>query len=97
MPIKTFGDSATEAFFISGQIRKGTKWAAVKKIAGRKLDILNYAARLGDLRSPPGNNLEQLSGDLIGNYSIRINDQWRIVFRWTANGSEDVRIIDYHK
>ncbi|HEC62308.1 MAG TPA: plasmid maintenance system killer [bacterium] len=62
----------------------------------RKLDMLNYAARLSDLRSPPGNSLESLGSDLTGFQSIRINDQWGIVFCWTDAGPSDVRITDYH-
>jgi proteic killer suppression protein len=57
---------------------------------------LDNAGVLGDLAAPPGNRLEALMGDLAGKYSIRINDQWRIVFRWTRAGPEDVEIIDYH-
>lgn len=58
--------------------------------------MLNAAEALGDLRSPPGNQLEPLRGDLAGLHSIRVNQQWRIVFRWTAQGPEDVRLLDYH-
>jgi len=58
--------------------------------------MVNNAGVLNDLRSPPGNRLEALVGDLKGKHSIRINDQWRIVFRWTANGPEEVEIVDYH-
>jgi toxin HigB-1 len=65
-------------------------------VARRRLVQLNRAARLDDLRAPPGNRLEPLRGDLAGRYSIRINDQWRIVFRWTTEGPCDVEIIDYH-
>ena len=65
-------------------------------IAPRKLDMLNAAATLDDLRAPPGNRLEALKGDLAGFHSIRINGQWRIVFRWTNVGPVDVQIIDYH-
>ena len=64
--------------------------------AERKLDMLNAAAGLMDLRSPPGNRLEAMSGDLAGHYSIRVNDQWRIVFRWETGGPADVRLTDYH-
>lgn len=64
--------------------------------ARRKLVIVNNATRLSDLLSPPGNRLEALKGGLAGRHSIRINDQWRIVFRWTGNGPEDVEIVDYH-
>ena len=65
-------------------------------VARRKLDQLNAATRLDDLRIPPGNRLEVLSGNLKGLHSIRINDQWRIMFRWTPTGPEEVRIEDYH-
>ena len=65
--------------------------------ARRKLDMINAAEEVKDLREPPGNRLEQLKGNLEGFYSIRINEQWRIIFRWTNNGAEVVEIIDYHK
>lgn len=65
-------------------------------IARRKLDQLNQAHELRDLRIPPGNRLEALKGRLKGRHSIRINDQYRICFRWTAEGPERVRIVDYH-
>jgi toxin HigB-1 len=58
--------------------------------------MLDAAETLADLRSPPGNRLERLVGDRAGQYSIRVNDQWRICFRWTASGPEDVEIVDYH-
>jgi len=64
--------------------------------AVRKLTILEYATSLDDLRSPPGNRLESLSGDRKGQFSIRINDQFRICFRWIDDGAEDVEITDYH-
>ena len=64
-------------------------------VAARKLDMLDYAEALGDLASPPGNRLEALKGDLAGFHSIRVNDRWRVVFRWTT-GPEDVDIRDYH-
>jgi proteic killer suppression protein len=66
------------------------------KVARRKLIMVDAAAFLETLNSPPGNRLEALKGDLAGKHSIRINDQWRIVFRWTDAGPEDVEIIDYH-
>jgi proteic killer suppression protein len=65
-------------------------------VARRKLDQLNAAIRLEDLRIPPGNRLEALSGNLKGSHSIRINDQWRVIFKWTLTGPEVVRIEDYH-
>jgi proteic killer suppression protein len=64
--------------------------------AERRLRAIDNAAQLNDLRSPPGNRLEALKGDRTGQHSIRINDQWRICFRWTAAGAEDVEIVDYH-
>ena len=66
------------------------------RVARRKLDLLNQAAALADLRAPPNNRLEKLKGDREGQYSIRINDQWRVCFRWTESGAEDVEIVDYH-
>jgi len=62
----------------------------------RKLDMLQYAHVLDDLRSPPGNRLELLKGNLTGFYSIRVNDQWRIIFEWSHRGPEKVKIVDYH-
>jgi toxin HigB-1 len=70
--------------------------ANLAKIARRKLIMVDSADFLEALKSPPGNRLEALKGDLAGKHSIRINDQWRIVFRWTDAGPEDVEIIDYH-
>ena len=66
-------------------------------MALRKLDVLNAAVVIDDLRVPPGNRLERLTGDLLGKHSIRINDQWRIIFRWKEGGAEEVEIIDYHR
>lgn len=68
----------------------------ILKVAIRKLASLEAAHVLEDLRAPPGNRLEQLSGNRAGQHSIRINDQWRICFKWTANGPADVEIVDYH-
>ncbi len=69
--------------------------AALRTIAQRKLQYLNAAARLSDLRVPPGNRLEALKGSLAGYHSIRVNDQWRLVFRW-RDGAHEVGIVDYH-
>jgi proteic killer suppression protein len=66
------------------------------RAAYRKLMQVHGAARLEDLRSPPGNRLEALRGDRDGQYSIRVNDQWRVCFRWNAGGARDVEIVDYH-
>ena len=96
MAIRSFADKATEDFFLTGRKTKKSGWAGIEAITRRKLDMLYYAAELRDLRSPPGNRLEPLKGDLKGYHSIRINDRWRIVFRWTVSGAEEVRIVDYH-
>jgi proteic killer suppression protein len=95
--IVSFGDRATEALFhgeAGTAVRKLPK--DIHRVAQRKLDLLNAATALLDLRAPPGNRLELLRGSLKGRHSIRINDQWRIVFRWTPSGPEEVRITDYH-
>jgi len=94
--IQSFADAATKRFFISGRIAHGLGWASVRKGVKRKLDMLHYAFKLSDLRSPPGNRLEALKGKLQGCHSIRVNDQWRIVFEWTEQGPSRVRVTDYH-
>ena len=96
MAILSFSDANIERFFRTGQLGKRVGWANISRIARRKLDMIHYAARLDDLKVPPGNRFESLSGDLKGFHSIRINERWRIVFRWTDAGPCDVRIIDYH-
>ena len=95
MPIRSFKDDEVEDFFIKGQKPRKKGWDSALGVVKRKLDMLDYAKELNDLRSPPANRLEALKGDLTGFYSIRINDQWRIVFGWD-NGPFAVRIIDYH-
>lgn len=72
------------------------RFIAIEAVAMRKLAMLNQAGRLGDLMVPPGNRLEALRGGRQGQHSIRINDQYRICFRWTDAGPEDVEIVDYH-
>jgi toxin HigB-1 len=96
MAIQSFSDHATEVFFKTGSVPKGCGWANVKNVAARKLDMIEYANVLSDLKSPPGNRLELLTGNLAGLHSIRINDQWRFVFRWGPAGPQEVRICDYH-
>lgn len=96
MAIQSFSKPALARFFAEGVVPKGVGWGAMARIAARKLDMLDYAERPGDLASPPGNRLEALKGRLQGFFSIRINDQWRIVFRWTGSGPADVDIVDYH-
>jgi proteic killer suppression protein len=95
--IASFGDQATEALFHGHKPEKTRRFPPdILKVAIRKLDMLNAARDLQDLRSPPGNRLELLKGYLRGFYSIRINDQWRVLFQWENGDARDVRIIDYH-
>jgi proteic killer suppression protein len=91
--IRSFRDKATQAVF---EGRPATRFRSIAGVAARKLDMLDAAASLGDLRSPPGNRLEALKGDRAGQHSIRINDRWRICFVW-KDGAEDVEIVDYHR
>jgi len=92
--IRTFRDKTTEAVF-QGETPKGFP-ADLVKVARRKLRYLHAAAALGDLRSPPANRLEALAGDRKGQYSIRINDQFRVCFVWTIEGPVEGEIVDYH-
>lgn len=96
MAIQSFADGDVELFFKTGRVGKRVSWRDVKKIVLRKLDMLHCAALLLDLRSPPGNGLETLKGNLAGFYSVRVNDQWRIIFRWGEKGPEEIRVADYH-
>ena len=97
MAIQSFSDMDAEVFFVRRTIGKRVGWAQIQGIVRRKLDMMHYSDNLSDLRSPPGNRLEALKHDLEGYHSIRINDQWRIVFRWTDAGPTEVAIVDYHK
>jgi proteic killer suppression protein len=92
--ITGFADRRTKELF--GRDRVKGLSVEVQRVALRKLLILDAAARIEDLRVPPGNRLESLRGNLRGFHSIRVNDQWRIVFRWSEGNASDVRIIDYH-
>jgi len=94
--IKSFKGEYAEAIHAERRVPKGFP-ADIAKAARRKLVQVNNAERLSDLMAPPGNRLEALKGDLAGKHSIRINDQWRIIFRWTMAGPEEVEIIDYHR
>ena len=96
MAIRSFRSKSTELFFKQGQIPKRAGWQAQARVAARKLDLIHYADRLDDLASPPGNRLEALHGKLAGFHSIRVNDQWRVVFIWNDRGATDVDIVDYH-
>jgi proteic killer suppression protein len=92
--IVTFGDSETEKIWRGD--RSSRLPGDIQATALRKLRLVNAAKRIDDLRVPPGNRLERLKGDRAGHWSIRINEQWRIVFRWTEGGAEHVSITDYH-
>jgi len=93
--IRGFRGKFAEAILRQREVPKGFSFA-MAKIARRKLVQLNNAGALRDMALPPGNHLEALKGDLAGKHSIRINDQWRIVFRWTPAGPDEVEIVDYH-
>jgi len=95
--IVSFGDSATAALYHAygtGAVRRFP--LDVVRRARRKLDMVDAARRLDDLAKPPGNRLEALRGDRVGFHSIRVNDQWRITFRWTLHGPALVSLVDYH-
>jgi proteic killer suppression protein len=92
--ILSFGDKETELIW-SG-IRVKNLPLEIQNIGRRKLRMLNNSVTIADLRIPPSNRLEKLSGNLDGFYSIRINSQWRIIFKWIEGQSEQVKIIDYH-
>lgn len=91
--IISYRDSDTEALAHGKRVKR---FVAVESVARRKLRQLEIAGRLDDLRVPPGNRLEALKGNRGGQHSIRINDQYRVCFRWTPAGPEDVEIVDYH-
>jgi proteic killer suppression protein len=91
--IKSFRCRDTKALANDEPVKR---FSAIERAARRKLEMLAAAERIVELRSPPGNRLEALKGDCKGQYSIRINDQWRICFRW-VDGAEDVEIVDYHQ
>jgi len=92
--IKTFKCKDTEKLFNDLNVKR---FSNISKIARIKLEVLNAAVSLNNLRVPPGNRLEQLKGNRKGQHSIRINDQWRICFIWKGEDATDVEIIDYHK
>lgn len=95
--IVTFGDKATAALYHGERGKAIRKFPfEIRVVVLRKLDVLNAARELKDLRSPPGNRLEALRGDLAGMHSIRVNDRWRVVFRWADGDAHDVSVVDYH-
>jgi proteic killer suppression protein len=95
--IRSIADKTTQDIF-DGINSKASRYlpSELHSKAGRLLDLINAAANINDLRVPPGNHLEALKGDKRGFYSVRINDQWRIVFRWVEGDAEDVQVVDYH-
>jgi toxin HigB-1 len=91
--IRSFGDRRTEALFRDQFVRD---FQGISRRAKRKLEAINAASRLSDLAVPPSNRLEKLRGTLEDFYSIRVNDQWRVIFRWSEGGAHEVKIEDYH-
>jgi len=91
--IQSFKDADTKELFETGSNRR---WMAIEAVAVRKLDQLDQSSQLSDLRVPPGNRLEALKADRMGQHSIRINDQYRICFVWKQDGAHAVEIADYH-
>jgi proteic killer suppression protein len=91
--IRSFRDTDVEALFNDVSVRR---FKDIERVARRKLLYLHRARTLDDLKAPPGNRLEALKGDRRGQHSIRINDQWRVCFRWHSGDAHDVEIVDYH-
>ena len=91
--IQSFADEETEAVYLTGKSRK---WGNIARLAARRLQAVDYASAIEDLLDPPGNRLEKLKGDRKGWWSIRINDQFRVRFRWDGKDAWDVEIVDYH-
>jgi proteic killer suppression protein len=91
--IRSFGDARTQALFRDEFVRH---FQGIARPVKRRLEAINAAHRLDDLLVPPSNRLEKLKGSLKGFYSIRVNDQWRVIFKWIDNDAYEVRVIDYH-
>jgi proteic killer suppression protein len=91
--IRSFGDRQTRELFADGFVRQ---FQGVARAAKRRLEALNAASRLEDLNVPSSNRLEKLKGDLKDFHSIRVNDQWRVIFKWRDGDAQEVRIVDYH-
>ena len=92
--IKSFADKRTDRLFEREPVRSLP--ASLLRVMLRKLVVVDAAEELGDLRIPPGNRLERLKGERAGQYSIRINEQWRVCFRWEDGDAHDVQVVDYH-
>jgi proteic killer suppression protein len=91
--IQSFAEAETETVFLTGKSRR---WSRIARVAARRLQAIDFASAVEDLSVPPGNRLEKLKGDRKGWRSIRINDQYRICFRWDGKDAWDVGIVDYH-
>ena len=91
--ILSFKDAETERVYTTGKSRR---FGSIARVAARRLGAISFAKEIDDLRNPPGNRLEVLKGDCKGQYSLRIDDQYRVCFRWNGKDAEDVEIVDYH-
>ena len=91
--IQSFADEETEAVYLTGKSRR---WGKIARVAARRLQAIDFASAIEDLLNPPGSRLEKLKGDRKGWWSIRINDQLRVCFRWDGKDAWDVGIVDYH-
>ena len=91
--IQSFADRETEAVFLTGTSRR---WNSIARVAARRLQAIDFAGAIEDLQNPPGNRPEKLKGDRAGQWSIRINGQYRVCFRWDRNDAWDVEIVDDH-
>ncbi len=88
-----FADEETRSIYLTGASRR---WSGIARTAARRLEAIDYASAIEDLRDPPGNRLEKLKGGRKGQWSIRINDQFRVCFNWNGKDAWDVEIVDYH-
>jgi proteic killer suppression protein len=91
--IRSFADAETQSVFLTGNSRR---FARIGRVAARRMQAIDFASAVEDLREPPGNRLEKLRGDREGQWSIRVNDQYRICFRWDGKDAWEVEIVDYH-
>lgn len=91
--IQSFADEETEAVYLTGTSRR---WANIARVAVRRLQAVDFASAIEDLMNPPNNRLEKLKGDREGQWSVRINDRYRVRFRWDGKDAWDVEIVDYH-
>jgi proteic killer suppression protein len=91
--IQSFADEETQAVYLTGTSRR---WPNIARVAARRLQAVDFASAIADLQNPPGNRLEKLKSDREGQWSIRINDQYRVCFRWDGKDAWDVEIVDYH-